>query len=178
MKRHTTVALVATALAVAAVIPADEKSQDHRPRIDRTQSDGGVFYAPVTLRNAVFRFFERRNSLHCWSGLMDYEFDVKPDGHLSQFRLILRDRPEQLLVGEPGEQGFRPLFKQSVYWDLDGDTVLDAMSKNGEGYILLGNSWVRAGGSKIGYKPGRPVYSRDTKTKYVFSEGAWKPTPQ
>ncbi|MFA6356593.1 MAG: hypothetical protein WCY23_05735 [Candidatus Omnitrophota bacterium] len=159
--------LIALGISISMTMPsaAEDNTEGYHLNVDWTQKDGGVFYETLILKNMQLRFSEKENSVHCLSELIDYDIDVGAEGGLSSFRVVLRDRREQKFVGE-GKQGFHPLFKQTVYWDMDGDTVFDAMSNAEGSYILLNNYWIKVNNAI------------DTKTRYAFKHSSWEKLAQ
>ena len=160
-------------LAGYCTVSAQTNAELFQPKIQRTQPDGSVYYQPIVFKYDWLQFFERSNTISCFSHLMDYDLNTTSDGQLSSFRLILRAKNQQW-AGNPNSQVLRPMFKQTIYWDIDGDTVFDAMTKSGESYILYSNSWIRVENSMTGFNTNSMSRGVDTKTRYIFREGTWQ----
>jgi hypothetical protein len=166
--------VIALGISISMTIPAaaEDNTEGYHLNVDRTQKDGGVFHETLFLKNTQLRFYEKENSVHCWSELIDYDIDIGAEGGLSSFQVVLRDQGEQKLIGA-GKQGLRPIFKQTVYWDLDGNTVFDAMSNAGGSYILFNNYWIKVNKAMTGFTLDTVAYAIDTKTKYIFEHSSW-----
>lgn len=184
MNRSTKFILIA--VAVLSVLIADSFfGQDSdieygiRLPVEHAQDDGGVRYKPVWLKSATISFFERKREIRCDSKIMDYTLNRDDDGHLNYFHLILRAEPVRWKPVPPEAQSAPPLTKWTNYWDLDGDSVFDAMCKIGpdlhETYIIIENQWTRVANSraKWGAKPTAQDF-HDRQVKYSFEGGFWK----
>ena len=112
------------------------------------------------------------------TNLVDYDVQHDATGRLTRLWLALYTDPKRMFVLAPGEQTAIPQAAQTVYEDLNGDSVLDTMVQSGpngtRSYILYRNSWVLVGTYMSGFEIGRPVFSFDRKTKYIFVNNQWQ----
>lgn len=176
--------LIAGALAFTTLhVHSQAPEQELQPKVARTQDDGGVFYQRISLKNDNIQFFERGKSLNSYGRYVDYTVGQDDAGHLTGFHLTLSAdaNTQQRYQSTPGGQSLLPLFNSTSYQDLDGDSVLDTMIKNGpQGsgcYILYQNKWTEVRRYMTGLAADRPALSPDGKTKYVFLKGHWETTP-
>ena len=149
-----------------------------RPKVIASH-ENGTRYEAVVLSNASFQFFERQQELHCNSRLLDFELNQKGKDKLDSFKMILRSEPTLFERPPPGSPTWIPATKYTVYNDLDGDSVLDTMTKIGpnlkETYILYGNAWVQiVGHAQFGWKRLKSVQALKTKKTYTFDKDGWK----
>ena len=149
-----------------------------RPKVVRTQDDGRVYYQHIILKNTGFQFSETEKMLTCYSDLFDYDISKDKDNHLTNFRLYLKADSKDLYRSMPGRGSLIPLLNSTSYQDLNGDSVLDTMSKSGpqgsSTSILYKNTWLEVYGDKRGLAVGRSAFSIHTKTTYVFKGSGWE----
>jgi len=111
--------------------------------------------------------------------LLDYQLTVDPRGALTRAWMLLRAEPEKTLPAPAGGQASSlPGSRWTVYTDIDGDSVFDAMVKVGpnqqETCILYRNTWITVGNQMAKFTLGSTARAEADGKQYVFKEHAWE----
>src|SRR5581483_9051264 len=120
----------ASSLLLLRHIRADDQESSNLVRlpIQHSHDDGALSYQPIGLKNAVVTFHESANFLASGSELLDYDMVRDEAGRLSRLRLTVRPESEKTRPAQAGSQAASlPASAWTVYEDLDGDSVFDAM---------------------------------------------------
>jgi hypothetical protein len=116
----------------------------------------------MLLALASFSGAETNNPIVRFSEYLDYQLDVGTNG-LSWAWLVLRPRPQS--------------EEWSVYTDIDGDSVFDAMvhvtATNMASYVLFSNTWVQVGNMKSKFTVGEERRS-PTGRRFIFRGHTWE----
>ncbi len=113
------------------------------------------------------------------SRLMEYQLTSDPGGSLANAWVVLRAEPEKHRPAPRGAQAASyPDSRWTVYTDIDGDSVFDAMVKVGpkqhETYILYRNTWIEVGDQMAKFTVGSVARAKPNGTDYIFKGHAWE----
>ena len=111
--------------------------------------------------------------------LLTYQLTTAPNGTLANAWVVLRAEPEKTRPAPPGGQAASyPDSRWTVYTDIDGDSVFDAMVKVGpkqnETFILYRNTWIQVGDQMAMFTVGSVVRAKADGNEYVFKGHAWE----
>jgi hypothetical protein len=117
---------------------------------------------------------ERRNGR-----LLEYTLNSNADGTLANAWVLLRAEPYKSRPAPAGAQAASyPESRWTVYTDIDGDSVFDAMVKVGpkgdETFILYHNTWIQVGNQMAKFTAGGVVRAKADGANYVFKDHAWE----
>lgn len=154
---------------------SEVKTQPFQPVITRNNSNGYKTYQYIQIGNNIIHSSGDNHTLSLNSDLFELTQHKDTNGKAKGFHISLNESQQSWSDGYGGM--FKPDAKSTVYYDLDGDTVLDTMHKNGsklfESYILHNNKWTRIIPSKLKWSKRKTTCSYDRKSRYQFVNGLW-----